>query len=146
MLAVQAVRQTHIVPVSALVFVLGARAGRAEEGGTGHYVPGANASFIDALPGREGFAIANYFLYYPASAARQLPVAGLIAANLDATAFADSIVGVYQTPLHLLGGSYAIGAIVSAIWMSADATVTAGSNTRNASEDASGLGDGLLYP
>src|SRR5213079_2739412 len=91
MLAVRAVRQTLVVPVSALVFVLGARAGRAEEGGTGHYVPGANASFIDALPGREGFAIANYFLYYPASAARQLPVAGLIAANLDATAFADSI-------------------------------------------------------
>jgi hypothetical protein len=143
---VRAVRQALVVSVSALVFVLGARAGRAEEGGTGHYVPGANASFIDALPGHEGFAVANYFLYYPASVAAQLPVAGLIAANLNATAYADSIVGVYQTPLHLLGGSYAIGAIVSAIWMSADATVTAGSNTRNASEDASGLGDVLLYP
>src|SRR4051812_1039973 len=63
-LAVRAVRQTLVVPVSALVFVFGARAGRAEEGGTGHYVPGANASFVDALPGHEGFAIANFFLYY----------------------------------------------------------------------------------
>lgn len=34
---------------------------RAEEGGGGHYMPGATASFIDALPGRPGLAVANFF-------------------------------------------------------------------------------------
>jgi hypothetical protein len=135
-----------LVALAALALVFGPRPVRAEEGGTGHYVPGAYASFIDALPGKEGPAFANFFLFYPGNVSARLPVAGLIAANLDATVYADSIVGIYQTPLRLLGGSYAIGAIVSALWMSVDATVTAGSNTRNASQDESGLGDVLLYP
>src|SRR3954463_10459934 len=84
---------------------------RAEEGGSGHYTPGANASFIDALPGRPGLALANFFLYYPASAGVQLPIGGQLAANLDATVFADTLVAVYQTPLGFLGGSYAFGGV-----------------------------------
>jgi hypothetical protein len=36
------------------VFLLSAV--RAEEGGSGHYMPGMTASFIDALPGKPGLA------------------------------------------------------------------------------------------
>ena len=47
----------------------------AEEGGGGHYMPGAAASFIDALPGKPGIGVANFFTFYDvsASASRQLP-------------------------------------------------------------------------
>jgi hypothetical protein len=47
---------------------------RAEECGSGHYTPGATASFINALPRREAFAYVNAFTYYNGSASgtRQL--------------------------------------------------------------------------
>ena len=116
----------------------------AEEGGSGHYLPGANASFIDALPGRPGFAIANFFLYYPASTSRQLPIAGLITTRLDAKVYADSIVAIYQTSRELLGGSYAVGAVLPVVWMDVTASIAPG--PLNRSQDENGIGDILFYP
>ena len=86
----------------------------AEEGGSGHYMPGAAASFIDTLPGKPGLAIANFFNYYDASASasKQLPSGGLNTRGLDATAYSDTVVALYQTPLKLLGGYYAVGAAI----------------------------------
>ncbi len=86
----------------------------AEEGGNGHYGPGAAASFIDALPGRPGLAIANYFGFYDGSAStsKRLPSGGLITAGLDATSYCDTIVALYQTPLEMLGGNYALGVVI----------------------------------
>ena len=91
----------------------------AEEGGSGHYMPGANASFIDALPGKPGLGVANFFNYYDGSASgtKQMPWGGLIAGNLDATSYADTVVVLYQTPLKLLGGDYALGLAIPYIWL-----------------------------
>src|SRR4051812_9676610 len=136
--------RASLVALATLV-VTGAQA-RAEEGGSGHYTPGANASFIDALPGRPGLALADFFLYYPASAGVQLPIGGQLAANLDATVFADTLVAVYQTPLGFVGGSYAFGGVLPVVWLDLSGTVTGSSGTRSASESTSGIGDILLYP
>jgi hypothetical protein len=48
----------------------------AEQGGTGHYVAGATALFIDALPGKPGWAFENVCMNYndgTASASKGLP-------------------------------------------------------------------------
>jgi len=37
---------------------------RAEEGASGHYVPGVTADFMDALPGNPGLAAVNFFTFY----------------------------------------------------------------------------------
>ena len=91
----------------------------AEEGGSGHYLPGAAADFIDALPGKPGWAIVNFVNYYSASASagKQMPYGGTISAGLDARAYSDTIVGVYQTQLQLLGGSYAVGVAIPYVWV-----------------------------
>jgi hypothetical protein len=139
-------RRTEAALTAALLVLMMRGPARAEEGGTGHYTPGANASFIDALPGHEGLAVANFFLYYPSSAGFRLPIGGLISVSLDATAYADSIVAVYQTPLQLLGGSYALGGVFTAVWMDVRGTIEAGSGTRAAGDTLSGIADLLLYP
>jgi len=126
--------------------VLGTAPARAEEGGTGHYLPGATASFIDALPKDTRFAFANFFLFYPASVSGRLPVAGLLTATLDATVFADLLVGLYRTELRLLGGSYAFGGMLPVLWTDLTGTIVAGAGTRATSESASGIGDVFLYP
>src|SRR5512136_646639 len=125
----------------------------AEEGGSGHYMPGANASFIDTLPGKPGLAVANFFNYYDGngSASKQLPFGGLIARNLDATSYADTVVVLYQTPLKLLGGDYSVGVAIPYVWLEVQGEVRitgpAGNTiTRNKTERTNGIGDITLYP
>jgi len=125
----------------------------AEEGGSGHYAPGAAASFIDGLPGRPGLAIANFFNFYDgsASASKRLPSGGLIAGGLDATAYSDTIVALYQTPLELLGGNYAVGVAIPFVWLRAKGEVQVtdpggGTVTLTMRDSASGIGDILFYP
>jgi hypothetical protein len=134
---------TILVPLSAY----------AEEGGSGHYAPGGAASFIDALPGRPGLAIANYFNSYDgsASASNRLSSGGLLTAGLDATAYSDTIVALYQTPLKLLGGHYAVGVAIPYVWVKAKGEVqytdpSGGTTSYNERDSASGIGDILFYP
>jgi hypothetical protein len=91
----------------------------AEEGGSGHYLPGGTASFIDVLPGREAFAYVNAFTYYNASASGsgQLPFGGLLAANLDATVYADTSILLYETPWKICGLQYAAAVAIPYVWM-----------------------------
>jgi hypothetical protein len=121
----------------------------AEEGGSGHYMPGGNASFIDELPLQPGLAIANYFNFYDggASASRQVPVGGLITADLDATAYSDTILAFYKTPLELLGGNYAVAVAIPYVWMKVKGEVTGPlGNTFTKRDSANGIGDILFYP
>jgi len=121
----------------------------AEEGASGHYAPGGSASFVDALPGKPGLAIANYFNFYDGSASvsKEVPSAGLITAGLDATAYSDSIVAFYKTPLKLLGGYYAVAVAIPYVWVEAKAEVTGPlGNTFTKRDTANGIGDILFYP
>ncbi len=134
---------TIMVPISA----------HAEEGGSGHYTPGAAASFIDTLPGKPGLAIANYFNFYDASASasQRLPFGGLMTGGIDATAYSDTVVALYQTPLKLLGGYYAVGVAIPYIWMEAKGEVQVtgpkgNTITWTARDKANGIGDITLYP
>ena len=126
---------------------------QAEEGGSGHYAPGANASFIDTLPGKPGLAIANFFNFYDGSAStsKQLPLGGLVTAGLDATAYSDTIVALYQTPLKLPGGYYAVGVAIPYVWMRVKGEVQLTGPrgftiTGTMRDKASGIGDITLYP
>jgi len=121
----------------------------AEEGGSGHYAPGGMASFIDTLPGKPGLAIANFFNYYDGNVnvSKQLPSGGLITTGLDAKAYSNTIVALYQTPLELLGGNYALGIAIPYVWMKAKGEVTGpGGGTVTVRDSASGIGDILFYP
>src|SRR5262249_34392561 len=121
---------------------------RAEEAGSGHYLPGAAASFIDALPGRPGLAVANYFAFYNggASLSRELPFGGLLVSGPEATIYADTVAAVYETPLRLLGGELALGLAIPYVWVEIKGTVTAGTASRTVRDTADGLGDLTLYP
>lgn len=139
------------IPMAILILV--SFSVHAEEGGSGHYMPGAAASFIDVLPGKPGLAIANFFNYYDGSAGaeRTLPYHGLLAANLDATAYSDTIIALYTLPQKLLGGYYTLGVAVPYIWMDVEGRVKIagpGGTTvvRSKSDSANGFGDITIYP
>ena len=125
----------------------------AEEGGSGHYAPGATADFIDTLPGKPGLEIANFFNFYNGNAefSQRLPFGGLITGGIDATCYSDTVVAVYETPLKLLGGYYAVGVTIPFVWMRANgkAQVTGplgNTITSTVRDKASGIGDIMFYP
>ncbi|MFL5396392.1 MAG: transporter [Myxococcales bacterium] len=104
----------------------------------GHYTPGANASFIDMLPGRTGIAVTDAFVYRPVSASR-VPIAGAVVDNLDGNVFADSLLALYRTPVELLGGNLGLGGALAVAWVD-----VSGTGARSGSD--SGIADVLLYP
>ena len=128
---------------------------RAEEGGSGHYLPGSMSSFIDAFPGKPGSLIAlDFFTYYDASAPinTSLPFGGMVAADVHATVYADSLFAIYQTPWEVLGGGLAFGVGVPYVWMEVkgqaqainpDGTLAPAQNVR---DTADGIGDMTIIP
>jgi hypothetical protein len=122
--------------------------GRAEEGGSGHYAPGEMADFFDALPGRPGLAVANYFMYYDASAvgSSTLPFGGQLTLDSHAQAYSDSLMIMYETNLRLLGGNYVPAVGIPYVWLEVDGKVTGPLGPVGARDTANGLGDILLYP
>ena len=59
------IRQPNMyLPVVPLLFLVLTGVLPAEEGGSGHYMPGSAASFIDALPGRPSVSVVDFFTSY----------------------------------------------------------------------------------
>ena len=121
---------------------------RAEEGGAGHYAPGSFASFVDVLPDKPSVGVFDYFTYYNgnASVSRPIPIAGKIALNVEATAYADTIGGFWVTPLTIFGGNYSPGVAVPFVWNEVSATVQVGNQSRSRTDNANGLGDIEFWP
>jgi hypothetical protein len=128
---------------------------RGEEGGSAHYLPGTTASFIDAFPGQPGgIAVLNYFTFYDAKAAanRSLAFGGLLAAEVDATVYADTLAVIYQGPWEVLGGGLAFGVAVPYVWMEVRGQAQRiGPNgvpgtAFSARDTANGIGDISLIP
>lgn len=128
---------------------------RAEQGASGHYLPGSTASFIDAFPGKPGgFAVLNYFTFYDGSVSggRQLPLGGLLSSDFGATIYADSIAAIYQTPWSVLGGGFAFGAAVPYVWLEVEGQAQrigpggVPGPVFDARSSANGIGDMTIIP
>jgi len=78
-----------------------ATAARAEEGGSGHYLPGSMASFVDGVPATRVFIARYNLIYYDGGVARDqpLPIAGLQTVGAEATSFAQGVTLLWATPV-----------------------------------------------
>jgi hypothetical protein len=126
----------------------------AEEGGSGHYLPGSMSSFIDGVPPSETFIARLNFVAYEGSFDRgqPLPIAGLRAAGVEAKSFASGLSLLWRPPFELGGKwSYAISATVPYMWLDVNAevdlTLPRGlpASVRR-SDSIDGIGDVVLMP
>lgn len=126
----------------------------AEQGGSGHYTPGATADFIDATPGQPGWVFYNAFMDYDdgtASASRGLPLGANIALSATVNAQADCPLVFYTPDFRILdNGLMTFGVTVPYVWVDVKAggTINAlGHQVSRTREDtASGLGDIEFWP
>jgi len=126
----------------------------AEEGGSGHYLPGSMASFVDSVPLKETFLTRLNMIYYNGSlgATKPLPIGGQTALGAEATSWGLGLTILWRPPLDLgERWSYAMSATIPYLWMDVSADVSAtlphgahGAVSRSSSTDS--LGDIVLMP
>ena len=120
----------------------------ATEGGTSHYIPGSIATLIDLAPTKPGWVVEPIYLHYQgsASAAKSIPIAGVITAGLSAKSDAALLGGLYTFGQKILGAHYTVGAYLPYLWINAEANVNTPLGTVRRRDTASGIGDMTLIP
>ena len=75
----------------------------AEEGGSGHYLPGSMASFVDAVPPEETFITRFNFATYSGDFSRgqPLPIAGLTVLGVNADSTAAGLTMLWRPPVDI---------------------------------------------
>ena len=116
----------------------------AEEGGSGHYVPGSAATLVDLAPSQPGWVIQPLYLYYDADydGNRSIPVGGRISTGLDVTVNSFILGGVYSFASKVFGATYSAGIYLPFVWM--DVTGTINGFTRT--DTVGGLSDISVIP
>ena len=121
----------------------------AEEGGSGHYVPGSMASFADSVPPAPSVVARYNFLTYDGSYRQDqpLPIAGVNAVDIEAESMAQGLTLLWRPPVDLAEGlSYALSATIPYVWMDVSAAVEAGPGRVRRSASVDGLGDIVVMP
>jgi hypothetical protein len=131
------------------ILVLPASSLRAEEGGSGHYLPGSMSSFMDAPPPKGAFIVRYNMVYYTGdlSVNEPLPIAGLQTLGAEADSWAHGVTLGWGTPIDLGERlTWSVTATVPYVWMDVSANVTAGGITGQRTSSVNGLGDIVLMP
>jgi hypothetical protein len=119
----------------------------AEEGGTGHYLPGAIASFVDGTPAGPTFVARFNGIYYDGSISGPLPIAGLGPVNVDAQSYAAGLTFLWRPKFEVAPGlSYAMSTTIPYVWLEVKGDVTVGPTTVRTSSSVNDLGDIVLMP
>jgi hypothetical protein len=132
------------------IFLLYLHQAHAEEGGSGHYLPGSIASFMDGVAPTETFiARVNIFNYQgDAGLGRRLPIAGQTALNAEARSTVVGLTFFWRPEWGGIGErwSYGMSATIPFIDMRVSADVATALGKARRTDKASGLGDLILMP
>lgn len=122
---------------------------QAEEGGSGHYLPGSMASFIDGVPAEPTFIARINVIHYDGDveANRSIPIAGLTAFNVNAKSTGIGLTLLWA-PDWKLGEQWSFAMSTTIPWMSMEvsADVQKGGFNVGQQDKETGLGDIILMP
>lgn len=134
------------------VLILLAAVAYAEEGGSGHYMPGSMASFVDGVPNEPTFILRLNYINYDGGNKidRSIPIAGMTAFNIDAVSNVYGVTALWAPKWKIADNwSYALSATLPLVSMEVEADVAdvAGSSrTVHRSDKENGLGDVVFMP
>ena len=133
-----------------LIITVASLLAKAEEGGSGHYLPGAMASFVDGVPLEKTFIARYNFVSWnaSASASRQIPIANLVTAGADIESYANGLSLLWRPPFGEINDcwSYAMSATIPYVNLDITADVITKGIAINRSDSISGIGDIVLMP
>ena len=125
----------------------------AEEGGSGHYMPGSMASFVDGVPTEPTFITRINYIYYDGDidVDRSIPIAGMSVLEADAKSSALGLT-VLWAPDWNIGENWTYAMSATIPWVSieveASGTTTFSGRTLTGglSDKETGIGDIILMP
>ena len=132
----------------ALIFLLPTLAS-AEEGGGGHYAPGAMASMFDNVSETPGLSLALFYNYYEgsASASTALPLAGTLDLGVSAVSNTAVIGASYVFEPRVFGARLMTGVFVPLQSLEIEATASLSSvGSRSLRDTTSGIADITIIP
>jgi len=137
-----------VVLAATSTLILAVPGGLAEEGGSGHYVPGGAATILDLPPTTPGLTFQALGLHYQGdvSVQRSFPIAGTVAAGLDARADIVTLGGLYTLEERILGAFYTVGAYVPVGDVEVTASLSGPLGRFERTDRVTGLGDVTLIP
>jgi len=120
----------------------------AEEGGAGHYMPGAMGTLIDTPPTKAGWVAEGIYLNYSgeASLSQSFPRAGLLTASLEASSDAYMLGGFYTFEQTLFGGHYTIGGFLPIVSMEVSGSLITPRGRVGRTDSVTDIGDISLIP
>jgi hypothetical protein len=121
----------------------------AEEGGSGHYLPGSMSSFMDGVAPKETFLARANIISYKSSVgpAVKLPIAGQTTLGAEADLFAAGLSLFWRPPVEIgEGWSYAMSATLPMLSLGVTATAEAKGVGISRSSDVTAMGDMVLMP
>jgi hypothetical protein len=134
-----------------LASVLALQPAIAEEGGSGHYMPGSMSSFIDGVPGDPVFVVRGQIVTYDGTVAinRSIPIAGQAVANASAESVAVALTLLWA-PEWDLGDKWSYAMTATIPWVdikvSGDVMSAGGGPTLRIEDEAKAIGDIVLIP
>ena len=135
------------------ILLVGVASVYAEEGGSGHYMPGSMASFMDGVPGDPTFILRLNYIGYSGETDinRSIPIAGMTALGVEADSSAYGLTALWAPDWNFSENwSYAMSATLPWVSMEVEADVVNSSyeiseNIRRKDEE-DGFGDLILMP
>ncbi|CAN5798177.1 transporter [soil metagenome] len=135
----------HFLILAALVPVLS----YAEEGGGGHYAPGAMASMFDNVSETPGFGVALFYNYYEgsASASQALPIAGSLDLGVSAVSNSAVLGLTYTFEPRVLGARVMTGVFVPIQSLEVEAQASVSSlGSASVRDTTNGIADITIIP
>jgi len=142
-------RQMWAGNVSMLVALLiSATLAMAEEGGSGHYLPGTFATLIDNGPTRPGWVGLASYTYYSGEAqrSREFPIAGTRTRSLNAETHAGVASVMYTIKPRVLGAHYSVAAAVPVVSLTVEGALTGPIISPQRKDSVTSLGDVSVIP
>jgi hypothetical protein len=127
--------------------------GQAEEGGSGHYMPGSMSSFIDSIPQVPSFLARLNVIAYDGSADPTLtiPIARVLYTGIDATIMGYGLTMVWRPDIDLLGPGWSYAMSTTIPLITVDISAEAATPLRpgrsiDLDDSETGLGDIIVQP
>ncbi|WP_309498197.1 transporter [Sulfurovum sp.] len=116
----------------------------AEEGGSGHYLPGSMASFMDGVASEPTFLLRVNYIYYDGKADVTIPLAGEHVADMEATSNVLGITAFWAPEWGIIDDkwNFAMSATIPVVDMKVSGHLT----SFNVSDEVTKIGDIVLMP
>ena len=115
----------------------------AEEGGSGHYLPGSMSSFVDGVPPEPTIIARLNVISYDGKLSRTIPIGGQVVANAEAKSTALGATFLWAPDWDLgANWSYAMSTTIPLVSIEVSGSVAGLSKT----DKETGVGDIILMP